>query len=171
MIGYQNILNNNNNNNNSDGWDRTPVLTALCQLILDPYYRSIYGFVFIYLFISFIIFLTILFSPPQSSFEILIEKEFCSFGHQFQKRIGHFSSPEERGGGGWESGRETESEAEGGGLLEGVEGGGGGGGGGGRERCPVFVQFIECVWQLMEQFDMVWFLLLLLWFLWFLVLM
>lgn len=28
----------------SDGWDRTPQLTALAQLMLDPYYRTMTGF-------------------------------------------------------------------------------------------------------------------------------
>ena len=28
----------------SDGWDRTPQITALAELMLDPYYRSIEGF-------------------------------------------------------------------------------------------------------------------------------
>ena len=49
----------------SHGWDRTAQVTALSQLFLDPYYRTIDGF------------------------KILIEKEFLSFGHQFFLRCGH----------------------------------------------------------------------------------
>ena len=48
----------------SDGWDRTSQICSLVQLILDPFYRTIKGFI------------------------ILIEKDFVSFGHQFQKRLG-----------------------------------------------------------------------------------
>ena len=41
----------------SDGWDRTPQLTALAQLMLDPYYRTIEGFeVVIQLLLTFIYF-------------------------------------------------------------------------------------------------------------------
>ncbi|KAK1134323.1 Myotubularin- protein 2, variant 3 [Melipona bicolor] len=77
----------------SDGWDRTAQLTALAMLMLDPYYRTIKGF------------------------EVLIEKEWLSFGHKFQQRIGH--------------GDEHHSDA---------------------DRSPVFLQFMDCVWQISRQF-------------------
>ncbi|KAI1710807.1 myotubularin-like phosphatase domain-containing protein [Ditylenchus destructor] len=77
----------------SDGWDRTAQITSLAMLQLDPYYRTIEGFA------------------------VLIEKEWCSFGHKFAHRIGH---GEDKHGDG--------------------------------ERSPIFVQFIDCVWQLFNQF-------------------
>ena len=49
----------------SDGWDRTSQVTALGQLLLDPYYRTIKGF------------------------RILIEKEWLTVGYKFQSRTGH----------------------------------------------------------------------------------
>ncbi|KAH8612633.1 putative zinc binding phosphatase [Trypanosoma vivax] len=49
----------------TDGWDRTPQCTATAMLLLDPFYRTIVGFC------------------------ILVEKEFCSFGHKFAERCAH----------------------------------------------------------------------------------
>ena len=43
----------------SDGWDRTAQLSALTELLLDPYYRTVDGFA------------------------ILVEKHWCSFGYKF----------------------------------------------------------------------------------------
>ena len=47
----------------SDGWDRTPQVGATAMLILDPFYRTIKGFVF------------------------LVQNQWCDFGHMFEKRI------------------------------------------------------------------------------------
>ncbi|PRP86271.1 myotubularin-related protein 2-like [Planoprotostelium fungivorum] len=76
----------------SDGWDRTPQMTSLSMMMLDPYYRTLLGF------------------------QVLLEKEFIGFGHQFALRTGH----------------------DGQGKLS--------------ERSPVFLQFVDCVYQLSLQF-------------------
>lgn len=52
----------------SDGWDRTSQLSCISQICLDPYYRTIDGFM------------------------ILVEKDWLSFGHMFKHRSGFLSS-------------------------------------------------------------------------------
>ena len=78
----------------SDGWDRTPQLVTISQILLEPYYRTFMGFA------------------------VLVEKDFLSFGHQFAKRSGI---------------SEKKSEGE-------------------NERSPIFLQFLDCIYQLMVQF-------------------
>uniref|UniRef100_A0A673B6E9 Myotubularin phosphatase domain-containing protein n=1 Tax=Sphaeramia orbicularis TaxID=375764 RepID=A0A673B6E9_9TELE len=75
----------------SDGWDRTAQVCSLGALLMDPYYRTIKGFM------------------------VLIEKDWISFGHKFADRCDQ---------------------------LDGDP----------KEVSPIFTQFLECVWQLSEQF-------------------
>ena len=66
-------------------------------MMIDPYYRTLKGF------------------------EVIIQKEWVSFGYQFDKRCGHFQS---------ESSKPD-------------------------ERSPIFLQFLDCTFQLIEQFPTV----------------
>ncbi|XP_056156352.1 myotubularin [Lampris incognitus] len=77
----------------SDGWDRTAQLSSLAMLMLDSHYRTLRGF------------------------QVLLEKEWISFGHKFASRIGH--------------GDKNHAD---------------------QDRSPIFVQFIDCVWQMTKQF-------------------
>ena len=54
----------------SDGWDRCSQLTSFSELLIDPYFRTIKGYM------------------------TLIEKDFVSFGHQFRIRNGYYSKEE-----------------------------------------------------------------------------
>lgn len=51
----------------SDGWDRTSQLSALAQIMLDPYFRTLEGFI------------------------VLVEKDWLSFGHMIRLRSGHLN--------------------------------------------------------------------------------
>ena len=83
----------------SDGWDRTPQITAIAQLLLDASFRS------------------------RDGFKALVAKEWLSFGHAFALRHGVLAP--------LEKGPTTPT---------------------GEQLSPVFLQFIDCVWQLTEQF-------------------
>ncbi|TKA65870.1 hypothetical protein B0A55_12342 [Friedmanniomyces simplex] len=52
----------------SDGWDRTAQVAALAQMMLDPHYRTLNGFI------------------------TLVQKDFLSFGHKFRDRNGILGS-------------------------------------------------------------------------------
>jgi len=75
-----------------DGWDRGCQLSALAQLWMDPFYRTLRGFI------------------------VLVEKEWLSFGHPFTDRSGILSQED------------------------------------GPDVVPVFLQWLDCVWQTLLQF-------------------
>lgn len=77
----------------SDGWDRTPQITSLTELLLDPYYRTMEGF------------------------QTLVEKEWLDFGHKMADRCGQGLGSSDP-----------------------------------NERCPIFLQWLDCVHQLLLQF-------------------
>ncbi|EGB08455.1 hypothetical protein AURANDRAFT_25625, partial [Aureococcus anophagefferens] len=58
----------------SDGWDRTAQVCGLAQFLLDPYCRTIDGF------------------------GVLVEKDWCAFGHMFRERGGFGSDPQQETG-------------------------------------------------------------------------
>ncbi len=51
----------------SDGWDRTAQICCIAEMLLDPFYRTVTGFA------------------------VLIEKDWCAFGHKFQGTLCHIS--------------------------------------------------------------------------------
>ncbi|CAF3688067.1 unnamed protein product [Rotaria sordida] len=76
----------------SDGWDRTPQITTLAEIMLDSYYRTIEGF------------------------QILVQREWIAFGHKFADRCGHGNGANDL-----------------------------------HERSPVFLQWLDCIYQLYIQ--------------------
>ncbi|KAL5533270.1 YMR1 [Sanghuangporus sanghuang] len=109
----------------SDGWDRTAQLSSLAQLCLDPFYRTYKGF------------------------QVLVEKDWLSFGHRFLDRCGHLSSEkfflsaiDVPSGGGAEAAQalfaSVQNRFVGQSHL--------------KETSPVFHQFLECVRQIQRQY-------------------
>lgn len=126
----------------SDGWDRTPQIVALAELLLDPFYRTVdvcivfknqlLMFLFYlnlrqFLLITFLSLIYIIHSSKLftylycynffKGFRILIEREWLAFGHKFADRCGHATGSKDQ-----------------------------------NERCPVFLQWLDCVHQLLIQF-------------------
>ena len=77
----------------SDGWDRTPQIVSITQILLDPYYRTIEGF------------------------QVLIEKDWLDYGHKMADRCGNAVAVADP-----------------------------------NERSPIFLQWLDCVYQLVRQF-------------------
>lgn len=91
----------------SDGWDRTAQLVALAMLMLDPYYRTMNGFF------------------------VLIEKEWCSFGHRFSSRCGTLQVSNQD--------QESLEDADRGDISSSLS-------------SPVFLQFLELVYYLLSTY-------------------
>ncbi|OCF43114.1 myotubularin [Kwoniella heveanensis CBS 569] len=114
----------------SDGWDRTAQLSAVAQICLDPFYRTIDGLA------------------------ILIEKDFLSFGHKFLDRSGHMSSEKLF----IEAEGEEDSDEEGVGAQKAAQAFFASvqkqfrGTSHLKETSPVFHQFLDCIRQIQRQF-------------------
>ena len=107
----------------TDGWDRTSQLSALAQLCLDPFYRTIFGFA------------------------VLVEKEFLAFGHKFGDRAGHTCA--DRTQFAIAPGDDETPQAA---LLATVQRGLAFRSSEYKETSPVFHQFLDCVYQMVRQF-------------------
>ncbi|KAK9480148.1 protein-tyrosine phosphatase-like protein [Lipomyces japonicus] len=120
----------------SDGWDRTAQLSSLAQIFLDPYFRTIDGFM------------------------VLVEKEWLAFGHRFAERCGHLSSEKvfvqtsDKTGGGNSAAHQAFNN-----VITAAKNAANGGGSnatgtsaGLKYTAPVFHQFLDCVYQLLRQF-------------------
>ncbi|BGO91691.1 hypothetical protein NBRC10512_008139 [Rhodotorula toruloides] len=107
----------------SDGWDRTSQLSALPQLCLDPYFRTARGFA------------------------VLIEKDWISYGHRFADRSGHLCN--DRVDFVQKSGADVSTQQA---FLASVTRQFASSSHAFKETCPVFQQFLDCVYQIQRQF-------------------
>lgn len=114
----------------SDGWDRTPQVISLVEICIDPYFRTLDGFF------------------------VLVEKDWCSFGHRFNDRCGRLNTEGKfhdyasskvasvgtrfRNFQGFKSFRQLNQALRSRPNAESLE-------------SPTFQQFLDCVYQLMRQ--------------------
>ncbi|ORY81842.1 protein-tyrosine phosphatase-like protein [Leucosporidium creatinivorum] len=107
----------------SDGWDRTSQLSALPQICLDPYYRTAEGLA------------------------VLIEKDWIAYGHRFADRSGHLCGDRVQ----FVQGRGDDTSAQQA-FLASVTKQFSPNSHAFKETCPVFQQFLDCIYQLQRQF-------------------
>lgn len=103
----------------SDGWDRTAQLTSISELCLDPYYRTLKGF------------------------QVLVEKEWISFGHKFSDRSGHLSNEKYFMNSAHSNAANNAFNSVQSRFYKQSHV---------RETSPVFHQFLDCVYQIYSQF-------------------
>ncbi|KAM0755223.1 phosphatases II [Meredithblackwellia eburnea MCA 4105] len=107
----------------SDGWDRTSQLSSIAQLCLDPYYRTGRGFA------------------------VLVEKDWLSYGHRFSDRTGHYCVDRTQFINTPSQDQSAQSA-----FLASMQKQFSGSSHAFKETCPVFQQFLDCVYQIMRQF-------------------
>eukprot|EP00850_Spirogloea_muscicola_P000602 SM000002S05682 [mRNA] locus=s2:1511167:1515854:- [translate_table: standard] len=127
----------------SDGWDRTAQLVSLSNLLLDPYYRTFRGF------------------------QALVEKDWLAFGHPFAERMGmSYCQPSSPSPSAFSLGSSsmlvdslsslsTSASTPVRGMPSASGNIGGGSGGGGPSvlnQGPIFLQWLDCVSQLLRIF-------------------
>ncbi|GAA5874266.1 hypothetical protein JCM16303_005793 [Sporobolomyces ruberrimus] len=107
----------------SDGWDRTSQLSALPQICLDPFYRTARGLA------------------------ILIEKDWIAYGHKFTDRSGHLCN--DRVEFHQKLGEDATTQQS---FLASVQKQFASSSHAFKETCPVFQQFLDCIYQVQRQF-------------------
>ncbi|GAA5870926.1 hypothetical protein JCM1840_002732 [Sporobolomyces johnsonii] len=107
----------------SDGWDRTSQLSALPQICLDPFYRTARGLA------------------------VLIEKDWIAYGHRFADRSGHLCN--DRVDFVQKLGDDASTQQA---FLASVTRQFASSSHAFKETCPVFQQFLDCIWQIQRQY-------------------